>query len=124
LRQLAQPISPGHVTSNLRRERKPANRHPTTGASTVRRAEPSERRSTHSQGFAAWAKTRRVGRVDASLIYCTPKKMSLKAAVRRNLIWTFDRETGAEVDDGLRWGPAYGISGSFLIPNDHPKARR
>jgi hypothetical protein len=60
----------------------------------------------------------RVLRVDARLIYCTPKEMSLKAAVRRNLIWTFDRETGAEVDDDLRWGPAYGITGSFLVPND------
>jgi hypothetical protein len=66
----------------------------------------------------------RVLRVDASLIYCTPREMSLTEAIGRNLIWTFDRETGAEVDDGLRWGPAYGISGSFLIPNDHPKARR
>ena len=66
----------------------------------------------------------RVLRVDANLIHCTPKEMSLKAAVRRNLIWTFDRDTGAEIDDFLRWGPAYGITGSFLVPNDAPKARR
>jgi hypothetical protein len=66
----------------------------------------------------------RVLRVDADLIHCTPKEMSLHAAVRRNLIWTFDRDTGAEVDDFLNWGPAYGITGSFLVPNDHPNARR
>jgi hypothetical protein len=60
----------------------------------------------------------RVLRVDATLIYCTPKQMSLKVAVRRNLIWTFDRDTGAEVNDFLNWGPAYGISGSFLLNGD------
>jgi hypothetical protein len=65
----------------------------------------------------------RVLRVEAYLIYCTPKEMSLKAAVRRNLIWTFDRDTGAEVDDFLRWGHAYGITGSFLVPNDDPRPR-
>jgi hypothetical protein len=27
-------------------------------------------------------------------------------------------------DDDLRWGPAYGITGSFLVPNDDPRARR
>lgn len=30
--------------------------------------------------------------------------------------WTFDRATGVEVDDELGWGPAYGITGSFLLP--------
>ena len=29
--------------------------------------------------------------------------------------WTFDRETGVEVDDELGWGPDYGISGSYLV---------
>lgn len=29
--------------------------------------------------------------------------------------WTFDPKTGAEVDDYLRWGPKYGVTGSFLI---------
>ena len=28
--------------------------------------------------------------------------------------WEFDRETGAEIDHELRWGPEYGQSGSFL----------
>lgn len=28
--------------------------------------------------------------------------------------WEFDRETGAEVDHELGWGPEYGKSGSFL----------
>lgn len=28
--------------------------------------------------------------------------------------WTFDRATGAEIDDELGWGPAYGITGSYL----------
>lgn len=38
--------------------------------------------------------------------------------VRENKIlcnrWEFDRETGAEIDDELQWGPEYGKSGSFL----------
>jgi hypothetical protein len=66
----------------------------------------------------------RVLRVDTRLIYCTPREMTLKAAVRRELIWTFDRVTGAEIDDGLGWGPAYGITGSFLVPNNDPRAFR
>ena len=28
--------------------------------------------------------------------------------------WTFDRKTGAEVDDYLKWGPKYGITGTYL----------
>jgi hypothetical protein len=28
--------------------------------------------------------------------------------------WTFDRATGAEIDDVLEWGPAYGKTGSYL----------
>jgi hypothetical protein len=28
--------------------------------------------------------------------------------------WTFDRATGAEIDDDLGWGPAYGRTGSYL----------
>jgi len=46
----------------------------------------------------------RVTEVDEELIYCgTPGQG-----------WSFDRQTGAEVDDDLGWGPAYGITGSFL----------
>lgn len=29
--------------------------------------------------------------------------------------WTFDPETGAEVDEGLQWGPKFGRTGSYLI---------
>lgn len=32
--------------------------------------------------------------------------------------WTFDRETGMEIDDDLDWGPKYGRSGSYLEPTD------
>lgn len=28
--------------------------------------------------------------------------------------WAFDRQTGAEIDDFLEWGPRTGRSGSFL----------
>lgn len=28
--------------------------------------------------------------------------------------WTFDRKTGAEIDEDLGWGPKTGITGSFL----------
>lgn len=29
--------------------------------------------------------------------------------------WHFDRETGLEVDEELKWGPKYGITGTFLV---------
>ena len=32
--------------------------------------------------------------------------------------WCFDRETGAEIDEYLRWGPRYGYTGSILSAND------
>lgn len=28
--------------------------------------------------------------------------------------WEFDRETGAEIDEDLMWGPVYGRTGSYL----------
>jgi hypothetical protein len=43
--------------------------------------------------------------VDNELIYCGPKGVG----------WSFDRTTGAEVDHDLRWGPMYGITGTFLV---------
>lgn len=43
--------------------------------------------------------------IDDELIYCGPKGSG----------WTFDRATGAEVDHDLRWGPMYGITGTFLV---------
>lgn len=30
--------------------------------------------------------------------------------------WTFCRKTLLEVDDVLEWGPSYGRSGSYLLP--------
>lgn len=29
--------------------------------------------------------------------------------------WTFDKQTGYEIDHDLQWGPEYGVSGSRLI---------
>lgn len=34
--------------------------------------------------------------------------------------WTFDRATGAEVDEFLKWGPQYGVTGSFLLTHERP----
>lgn len=28
--------------------------------------------------------------------------------------WTFDRDTGAEIDEDLGWGPENGVTGSIL----------
>lgn len=30
-------------------------------------------------------------------------------------LWTFDAETGAEIDHDLRWGPQYGRTGTYLV---------
>jgi hypothetical protein len=46
-----------------------------------------------------------VTEIDDELIYCGP----------RGTGWSFDRATGAEVDHDLRWGPMYGITGTFLV---------
>lgn len=29
--------------------------------------------------------------------------------------WTFDATTGAEIDEDLKWGPKYGVTGSHII---------
>jgi hypothetical protein len=29
--------------------------------------------------------------------------------------WTFDRKTGAEIDEDLGWGPQYGVTGSYIL---------
>jgi hypothetical protein len=63
-------------------------------------------------------------RVVGDVLYCAPAQMTPKVAVRQNLIWTFDRSTGVEIDGFLGWGPAFGISGSFLVGNDDPRVRR
>ena len=34
-------------------------------------------------------------------------------------LWTFDEETGAEVDEYLDWGPPPKHTGSFIIPRKH-----
>jgi hypothetical protein len=31
--------------------------------------------------------------------------------------WTFDRKTGAEVDEDLGWGPPPKMTGSYLVRN-------
>lgn len=38
--------------------------------------------------------------VDDTIIHCN--------------LWTFDRETGAEIDHDLQWGPEYGRTGSYI----------
>ena len=43
--------------------------------------------------------------VDDQLIWCGPV----------NSGWAFDRDTGVEVDEELGWGPAFGITGSYLV---------
>ena len=62
----------------------------------------------------------RVLKVDGGLIYATHDQLSTAKAIRKNLIWTFDAETGAEVDHGLGWGPAYGITGTRLVQDGPP----
>ena len=29
--------------------------------------------------------------------------------------WEFDRDTGTEIDEDLGWGPAHGVTGSYLV---------
>lgn len=48
----------------------------------------------------------KVDKVEGDLIYCY--------ASGPEDAWTFDRATGAEVDLDLRWGPQFGITGSYL----------
>lgn len=31
--------------------------------------------------------------------------------------WTFDKATLVEIDHDLGWGPSYGITGSYLLPD-------
>lgn len=60
----------------------------------------------------------RVLRVDRDVIYCGPGQATAALATPRGYVWTFDRATGAEIDDDLCWGPRYGITGSFLVFDD------
>jgi hypothetical protein len=49
-----------------------------------------------------------VSEVDADFIYCGAPGEG----------WKFDRETGAEVDEELGWGPQFGATGSYLEARD------
>ena len=49
-------------------------------------------------------------KVKGNLLYCD----SEPSIITDGHYWTFDRESGAEVDDDLGWGPKYGITGSYL----------
>lgn len=51
----------------------------------------------------------RVTKVDDDLIHCGSEDFAVQG-------WTFDRQTGAEVDEDLKWGPKYGYTGSYLVP--------
>lgn len=46
--------------------------------------------------------------VTETLIWCGPEEDTPAQG------WSFDRRTGAEVDDFLCWGPVYGRTGSYL----------
>ena len=50
----------------------------------------------------------RVTKVDELLIHCA----ALDAPVDG---WTFDRATGVEEDEDLRWGVRFGRTGSYLV---------
>jgi len=67
----------------------------------------------------------KVIRVDDTLIYATlpslaedPDPLWVVDIVHgwqvTDLVWTFDRETGAEADDILQWGLKWGVTGSFI----------
>ncbi len=57
----------------------------------------------------------RVLEVEDELISCTLPDIDPEDAVERGLVWTFDRRTGLEVDDGLEWGPRWERTGSELV---------
>jgi hypothetical protein len=57
----------------------------------------------------------RVLQADDELISCTLLDLGQEDAIERGLIWTFDRRTGLEVDDGLGWGPRWQRTGSELV---------
>jgi hypothetical protein len=35
--------------------------------------------------------------------------------------WTFDQESGAEIDEDLGWGPKTGRTGSFIKAKEEPR---
>lgn len=55
--------------------------------------------------------------VDDTVIYATNEQMYdhfIRTGDER-YCWTFDRDTGIEIDDLFGWGPVTGMSGSYLI---------
>lgn len=47
-----------------------------------------------------------------------PMKLKVTAVTDKTVAcgdWTFDKQTGFEIDDELEWGPQYGASGSQLV---------
>jgi hypothetical protein len=65
----------------------------------------------------------RVVRVEDDVLYCKRRDDSDETANRHNLVWTFDRVTGWEIDEDLGWGPRYGFTGSILVADDDPRAQ-
>jgi len=57
----------------------------------------------------------RVLEIEGDLISCTLLDLDAGDAIERGLIWTFDRKTGLEIDDGLEWGPRWQRTGSELV---------
>lgn len=49
------------------------------------------------------------------LAYIGTRAGLIYAGFGPDFYWTFDLATGAEVDDDLSWGPAYGRTGSYLV---------
>ena len=57
--------------------------------------------------------------IPMDLIVCQVLDDTLKCGISKDVtdegsLWTFCRDTGAEIDDYLQWGPKYGITGSKL----------
>jgi uncharacterized membrane protein YgcG len=61
----------------------------------------------------------KVIKLDEKLIYCGATRPGAPP-VTADDCWTFDRETGVEEDDLLKWGVKYGATGSYLV---HPGVR-
>lgn len=53
-------------------------------------------------------------KVDEHLIYCDHLQHGKPIGFTPNTGWKFDRDTGCEEDADLRWGKAFGITGSYL----------
>lgn len=55
----------------------------------------------------------RVVKIEDGVIHCTAVDEPTQ-----DITWEFDQVTGAEIDEDLRWGPKYGVTGSFLRKKD------